>query len=226
MPKRIAPLSEMQVKKAKSREKDYKISDGLGLFLLITSTGGKLWRMNYRYESKQKTLALGIYPEVSLADVRKRRDIARQALANGIDPGETKRLCRQAGTGENTFEAVAREWHGKFAKTWVPRHAENKLARLEQNVFPWIGTRPVQEIAAADVLSVLRPFRGAWNIGYSAQGASGVWTGAALCRGHRPSRTRCDHGPARSTAAESCYAPGSPHGPCDSCASTSRDRWV
>jgi len=160
MPRRIAPLSETQVRKAKAREKDYKIADGGGMFLLVTPSGGKLWRMDYRFEGLRKTLALGIYPEVSLAEARERREAARKGLACGVDPGVARRIKRRTGAESDSFEAVAREWHGKFAATWVQRHAENKLARLEQNVFPWIGSRPVGEITAMEVLSVLRRLEG------------------------------------------------------------------
>ena len=102
MPKRIAPLSDTSIRNEKPRDKDYKLSDGFGLHLLITPTGGKLWRMQYRFNGKQKLLALGQYPAVSLADARKRRDEARQLLANGVDPGEFKKLqktTRQALAG-------------------------------------------------------------------------------------------------------------------------------
>jgi len=156
MPKRIVPLSDAQIKKTKPGEKDYKLSDGGGMFLLVTTTGGKLWRMNYRFDGKQKTLALGAYPDVSLALARDRRDAARSELARGIDPGLAKKSQRQArGTG-NTFEAVAREWHARMLSTWVERHAENKLSRLQRDVFPWIGAIPVAEVTAADVLGMLR----------------------------------------------------------------------
>lgn len=93
---------------------------------------------------------------MSLADARQRREDARRLLASGVDPGITKRISRRVGGAGDTFEVVAREWHGKFCETWVPRHAENKLGRLELNVFPWLGVRPVGEITAVEVLEVLR----------------------------------------------------------------------
>ncbi len=156
MPKRVVPLSDTQIRKAKSGEKDYKLSDGGGMFLLVTKLGSKLWRMNYRFAGQQKTLALGMYPDVSLALARERREAARRDLARGVDPGLTKKLCRISGTSENSFEVVAREWHAKFAHTWVPSHAKHKLERIEKSVFPWLGQRPIHEITAPEVLSVLR----------------------------------------------------------------------
>ena len=118
----------------------------------------KLWRFKYRFGGKEKLLSFGAYPAVSLADARQRREDAKKLLANGVDPGETKK-AQKAAQGEqdaNTFEVIAREWHSKFAHTWVASHAQHKLERLEKNVFPWIGKRPIKEITAPDVLAVLR----------------------------------------------------------------------
>lgn len=158
MPKRIVPLSDIQVRNAKPVSKEYKLFDGGGLFLLVTPSGGKLWRFKYRFVDKEKKLTFGAYPEISLSDARQRRDEARKLLTNGVDPSETKK-AQKAAQGEqdaNTFEVIAREWHSKFAHTWVASHAKHKLERLEKNVFPWLGRRPVREITAPDVLEVLR----------------------------------------------------------------------
>ncbi len=158
MPKRIAPLTAIQIDKAKPQDKDIKMYDGGGLYLLVTSTGGKLWRMKYSFGLKEKQLTFGAYPAVSLADARQRREDAKRLLANGVDPQESKK-AQKAAQGEqdaNTFEVIAREWHSKFAHTWVPSHAQHKLERLEKNVFPWIGKRPINELNAPDVLAVLR----------------------------------------------------------------------
>lgn len=158
MPKRIPPLSDIQIKTAKPKDSEYKLSDGFGLHLLVTPTGGKLWRMQYRFEGKQRLLSFGAYPAITLADARTRRDDAKRLLANGVDPGEIKK-AQKATQGEqdpNTFEVIAREWHSKFAHTWVPSHAQHKLERLEKNVFPWLGKRPIREITAPEVLEVLR----------------------------------------------------------------------
>ncbi len=158
MPKRIKPMSDMLVKSAKPKENDYKISDGYGLHLLVTPTGGKLWRLQYRFEGKQKLLSFGSYPAITLADARQRREEAKKLLANGVDPSATKK-AQKAAQGEqdtNTFEVIAREWHSKFAHTWVASHAQHKLERLEKNVFPWLGKRAIKEITTPDVLAVLR----------------------------------------------------------------------
>jgi integrase len=158
MPKSVIPLSNLKVDKAKPKDKQYKLTDGGGLFLLVSPTGGRLWRLKYRFEGKEKLLSLGAYPAVSLADARQRRDDAKKLLANGVDPGEAKKAQKAAAGVQdaNTFEVIAREWHSKFAHTWVASHAQHKLERLEKNVFPWIGARPIKDITAPEVLSVLR----------------------------------------------------------------------
>jgi integrase len=158
MPKRIAPLSDIQVRNAKPQTKDVKMFDGQGLFLLVTPTGGKLWRMKYNYQGKERLLAIGAYPALSLADARQRRDEAKKLLANDVDPNEIKKAQKAAITtgDENSFEVVAREWHTKFAPTWSDSHAYWVLRRLEQYVFPVIGARPIAELKGLDVLNVLR----------------------------------------------------------------------
>lgn len=155
-------LSDVAVRNAKASERPYKLSDDRGLYLHIkpTKDGGasKLWRTDYRFGGKRKTLALGAYPDVTLKDARERRDEARKMLVNGVDPSGVKRLKKEllVERAANSFEAVALEWltgqksvvtHGQYQKT---------LARLRNDVFPWLGGKPVAEITAPDVLSVLR----------------------------------------------------------------------
>ncbi|MBI5656744.1 MAG: integrase arm-type DNA-binding domain-containing protein [Geobacter sp.] len=158
MPKRIVPLSELQVRNVKPASKDVKIFDGGGLYLLVTTSGGKLWHFKYRFEGKEKKLTFGPYPEISLSRAREKREDARRQVAEGIDPGELKKAQKAARTAEaeNAFEVVAREWHGKFEKTWSAVHAATIKDRLEKEVFPWIGKRPIDEIKAPDVLKILR----------------------------------------------------------------------
>lgn len=157
-------LTVTAIKNAKPKEKQYKLFDGGGLFLLVTPSkkklpqqgGGKWWRLKYRFNGKEKLLSLGTFPEVSLAEAREKRDAARKKLAQGIDPGVERRIAKSGGS-HGSFEVVAREWHGKHAKVeWSESHAKNIISRLEKNVFPWLGSRPVGEITAPELLSVLR----------------------------------------------------------------------
>jgi integrase len=158
MPKRILPLSDLQVKNAKPKDKDYKLSDGHGLHLLVTPTGGKLWRFQYRYTGKQKLLSLGAYPSISLANARQRREDARKLIANGVDPSEVRKAQKAAtvADSENSFEVVAREWHIKYSDTWSSCHAETTIGRLKLDVFPVMGERPINEIKAPELLAMLR----------------------------------------------------------------------
>ena len=157
MPKRIIPITDMKVQKAKPQEKPVSLFDGGGLYLLITPSGGKLWRFKYRFNNKENKLAFGSYPEVSLVDARKRRDEARQQIAKGIDPRAVKKAKEQAiAADKETFEIVAREWHTAFTSSWAPRHAATILSRLNHDLIPWLGSRPINEIKAPELLSVLR----------------------------------------------------------------------
>lgn len=157
MPVKAKPLSDIEIKKAKPKEKDYKLSDGGGLYLLITTSGGKLWRFNYRFDGKHKTLSLKTYPERSLADARKDRDDARKLIANGVDPGALKKE-QQAIEQEQaaTFKSIALEWHTAFKNKWTENHAGRLLTRLEQDFFPFLGDTPIKEIKAPALLDLLR----------------------------------------------------------------------
>ncbi len=157
MPKKIKPLSEVKIRTAKTQNIDFKLFDGGGLFLLVTKSGGKLWHFKYRFDNKEKKLTFGSYPEISLLDARRKRDDARRLLANSIDPGAVRKAQKQANVEENeTFEVITREWHEKFKSKWTEGHAQKLLRRLEIDVFPWIGTRPIKDIRAPELLTVLR----------------------------------------------------------------------
>ncbi|MDX9822980.1 MAG: integrase arm-type DNA-binding domain-containing protein [Syntrophales bacterium] len=154
---RNMPLSDMRVRTAKPREKAYKLSDGDGLYLLVTEKGQKWWRFRYRFDGREKLLSMGTYPEISLADARARRDEARRQVAHHIDPGALRKAQKQAETAETeTFEVIAREWHEKFKVNWTDGHATTIMSRLERDLFPWIGKRPIMEIKAPELLTVLR----------------------------------------------------------------------
>lgn len=150
-------LTNVAIRNAKPTGKPYKLTDSGGLYLLV-SRAGKYWRMNYRYLGKQKTLAVGVYPSVSLADARVKRDKARELLAKDIDPSLVKRATKQAKkhSHENTFQTIALEWHIKQSTTWAESTSANIKRCLEMDIFPWLGDRPVMEITAPELLTVLR----------------------------------------------------------------------
>ena len=151
-------LSDTAVKKAKPEAKPYKMADGGGMYLEVMPTGSKYWRLKYRFGGKEKRLAFGVYPDVSLAQARDRRDDARKLLANGIDPGAVKQAQKASDVAlnENSFEVIAREWFEKHSPNWKENHSSKIIARLENDIFPWIGARPVGEIAAPALLAAIR----------------------------------------------------------------------
>jgi integrase len=161
------PLSDPAIKKAKPTDKPYKLADEKGLYLLVNAAG-KYWRMDYRYGGKRKTLALGVYPDVGLARAREKRDEARKHLADGIDPGELRKATKtqQAESAANSFETIAREWYAKAYAGKAESTREKTMTRLEQDVFPLIGTKPVSAITAGDVRAVVERIeqRGALDI--------------------------------------------------------------
>lgn len=169
------PLTDTAVRNAKAGNKAIKLFDGGGLFLLVDPSGGKWWRLKYRFGRKAKLLSLGTYPAVKLKDARGERDEMRRLLAAGIDPGQARKAEKAARGDANSFEAVAREWIGKYAPTWAESHASKIIRRLERDVFPWIGARPVGEINAPELLAVVRRIeqRGALETAHRALRNSG-----------------------------------------------------
>lgn len=151
-------LNARTVDTSKARDKAYKLSDGGGLYLLINTNGSRYWRLKYRVAGKEKLLALGVYPDVSLADARAKRDEAKRTLAAGGDPGEVKQAEKQAKilAVSNSFEALAIEWHEHKRPNWSPGYASDILEYLQKDVFPFIGKRAIAEIKAAEMLLVLR----------------------------------------------------------------------
>ena len=150
-------LTAIEIEKAKPGTKPKHLFDGKGLFLLVTPNGGKWWRFKYRYASKQKLLSFGTYPEISLAEARQRRDESRKLLANGVDPYTNRKAAKAAKDDvlANCFEVIAREWHEDQKITWSSDHAVTIMARLEKDIFPWIGKKPLLDVTAKDIKSIL-----------------------------------------------------------------------
>ena len=150
------PLTDTSIRSIKAKGRAFKLFDSLGLYLEVSPAGGRWWRWKYRFGGKEKRISFGVYPDVSLKAAREKRDAARQQLAAGIDPGEARKAQKLAQAGAESFEAIAREWHAKFSPGWVASHGDRILRRLEQDVFPWLGKRPIAEIKAPELLTMLR----------------------------------------------------------------------
>lgn len=166
------PLTDTVLRNIKPKEKQYKLTDTQGMYLLVTTSGGKYWRLKYRHAGKEKTFALGVYPEISLKEAREKRDEARKLIANGLDPSQEKKEKRlkQYLHAENSFEKISREWREHQTLRWTKRHAEYVLRRIEADIFPFIGSRPINGIMPPELLAVLRQIekRGAIDIAHRA----------------------------------------------------------
>ncbi|MBW6486031.1 MAG: integrase arm-type DNA-binding domain-containing protein [Syntrophobacterales bacterium] len=158
MPRLTVPLTDLKVLKSKAKDKPYSLFDGGGLYIHILPTGVKLWRLKYRIGGKGRLMAIGKYPDVGLADARRKRDEARKLLADNIDPVVTRRAQKEkaAKVDTDSFEAIAREWYNKFLNTWIPGYYMRIISALERDVFPYIGEKPINEIMAPELLSVLQ----------------------------------------------------------------------
>ena len=152
-------LSDTQIKNTRARDKQFKLADGKGLYLLVTPSGGKLWRYDYRFDGKRKTLSFGSYPEIPLIEARKRLLEARTTLKHGIDPSEKIKAEKRV----DYFKKVADEWLDRLKPTWTPGHYKTVRSRLDRDVLPWIGDRPINGITPPEILQLLRrvEFRGA-----------------------------------------------------------------
>jgi integrase len=176
------PLTENQAKNAKPLERAYKLADSEGLFLLVQPNGAKLWRMKYRFAGKEKLLSFGAYPALGIAAAREKRRAAKAILAEGKDPMVTK--GQVTSQGGDTFFAVANRWHENRKTALDPAHADRVWSRMERDVFPYIGQRPIQEITAPEVLEMIRRIesRGALDISRRAkQGVGQVFQFAIAC---------------------------------------------
>jgi integrase len=151
-------LSDASIRNAKAGPKPVKLSDGGGLFLLLNPNGSRLWRLKYRFAGKEKLMAFGAYPDISLKDARESRDDARRQLAAGHDPGEARKASKAAATARagNSFEVITREWFELTKAKWESEYANLVLRRLDSDIFPQLGDRPVAGITSLELLTVLR----------------------------------------------------------------------
>lgn len=152
------PLTDTRIRTAKAGENPYKLFDGHGLHLIVNPNSSKWWRLKYRYRGKENLLSLGTYPEVSLARAREKCLDARTLLADGVDPSANRkaRQSAQIDSAANSFEVIAREWFDKHSPNWAASHSDKIIKRLERDIFPWLGSRPVSEVTAPELLNALR----------------------------------------------------------------------
>jgi integrase len=163
-------LNDSLIRSAKATEKPLKLFDGKGLFLLVQPNGARWWRIKYFVDGVEKALSLGVYPKVSLKQARDRRELVRQQIADGIDPGGLRKAEKRARA--HTFKAVALEWHQQRLDTWSKGYGKQLIQRMEKNLFPWIGSKPIAKLAAADFLDCLQRIekRGAIEMAHRARG--------------------------------------------------------
>lgn len=151
------PLTDLEIRRSKPRDKSYTLNDGNGLSLLIEPNGSKGWRFRYRFNGKPKMLSLGTYPTITLTDARQKRDEAKRLVTSGINPSDVRKeekMARQ-GHNENTFEAIAREWYAKRIDRWSQSYGEEMMKTFEADVFPLIGHRPIADIKPMELMAVL-----------------------------------------------------------------------
>lgn len=150
-------LTNIQIKNAKGTGKTYRLTDGRGMYLEVSPTGRKWWRYKYRIDGREKKLALGAYPDVSLKDAREKLYAARKLVDKGIDPLEHRRAAKASReeSARNTFEVIAREWHTKNIGKWTDDHGKSILTRFEKNLFPWLGSKSISQINHQDLLRTL-----------------------------------------------------------------------
>ncbi|MDD2863978.1 MAG: integrase arm-type DNA-binding domain-containing protein [Methylococcales bacterium] len=155
-------LTDTTCKNAKAKDKPYKLADEKGMFLLVNPNGAKYFRLKYRINGKEKLLALGVYPDTSLKQAREKRDEAREQIANGVDPSETRKAVKQANliNAESSFEIVAREWFDKNMTDKSESHQKRTLGILERDIFPALGNVPIANIKAPELLAALRKIEG------------------------------------------------------------------
>ena len=167
-------LTDTKIRNAKPGKKPQRLFDERGLYLEVSPAGGKWWRLKYRIAGKEKRVSLGVYPDVSLRDARDRRDESRRLLADGIDPSDSRKATKAASIDRaaNSFELVTREWFAKFSSEWAPNHRDRVIRLFERDIFPVIGGLPVSEVAAPQLLTVLRRIeaRGAVDTAHRARG--------------------------------------------------------
>ncbi len=198
------PLTAAQVLQAKPTAKTQKLFDGGGMFLEVTPSGGKRWRLKYRFGGKENLLSLGVYPGTTLAQAREARELARSLLKAGTDPSQQRKIEKltRSAAAENTFEAIALEWHTTKKSGWSEVHTNTVMARMTNNLFPWIGRKPLVDLKAQELLATLRRIegRGAIDTTHRAHGIMSEVFRFAIATGRAESNPAADLGAGLKTA--------------------------
>jgi integrase len=193
-------LTDTEIRKAKTKEVAYRMTDGRGLYLTVTPTGGKLWRWKYRFQGAEKLMSFGQYPDVSLADVRERHGGARKLLAAGVDPMEKRKAEKAAATLGDTrsFRTVGLLWLDHWKADKSERHVGSTRRRLDANVFPMLGARPIAEIEAPELVAMVKAVeaRGVGDLARRALETSGQIFRYAVAHGHAKRNPCADIKPA------------------------------
>lgn len=186
------PLTDTAIRAAKPLDKPQKLFDGNGLFLFISTHGTKSWRVKYKFQGREKLLTLGTYPELSLKEAREACAVAKKQLAAGTDPSAEKKL--KAKSLQTTFEAVAREWHANQTDVWTKNYAKDVMERIDKNIFPYLGNRPIAEITPPELLAVLRKIeiRGAVDQAHRVRGICSLIFRYAIATGRAERDTAAD----------------------------------
>jgi len=186
------PLTAITVRDSKPSKTTKRLYDTGGLYLEISPSGGKWWRIKYRFGGKEKRLSLGTYPDITLKKARELRDNERLLLRDGVDPSDARKAKKVAEGGGESFEAIAREWFARFSQNWAESHSKKVMGRLEKDIFPWIGTKPISKITTPELLTMLRRIesRGAQETAYRAKMNCGQVFRYAVTTG------RAEHNPA------------------------------
>lgn len=189
---RSSALTDTAIRGVKPASKPQKLFDGNGLFLFIAPSGAKSWRVKYRFQGREKLLTLGTYPQLSLKEAREACAAAKKQLSGGTDPSAEKKL--KARSAQNSFEAVAREWHANQTPGWTARYAEDVLERIGKNIFPYLGSRPIADITPPELLSLLRKIeaRGAIDQAHRVLGICSLIFRYAIATGRAERDTAAD----------------------------------
>jgi integrase len=181
-------LTDLEIRNAKADGKRIRLYDGDGLYLEVSPSGGKWWRLKYRFQGKDRRLSLGVHPRVNLKKARERRLEAQNLLDAGVDPAERKRATQAGALASqgNTFEVIARDFLKRVSASWATKHASNVIARFERDIFPWLGKRPITAITPPELLTMLRRIeeRGAVETAHRSLGSCGQVFRYAVASGH------------------------------------------